>query len=262
MTMNHAQKLVVVTGGAGGGIGHGISTVLAREGWHVLIVDRDESAATRVAGSLEQEGLKVKPLIADLTADVTPELIVQTSLKWAGCLNAVVNSAGVSVIKPATDITDAEYDHLTSVNLRAMFRISRAAAPQLARWCGSIVNISSVHAVATTEGYSVYSATKAAVVGLTRGLAVDLGSKGIRVNCVLPGLIDGPQTRTLLAGMTDDVDGWIRKFVRTRQLLPHTIGAEEVGDLASFLLSDRAGSITGQPFVIDAGLTATLFDRD
>ena len=99
-------------------------------------------------------------------------------------------------------------------------------------------------------------------MGLTRGLAADLGSKGIRVNCVLPGLVDSPQTRTLLAGITDDVDGWIRNFVRTRQLLPHVIGAEEVGDLMAFLLGDRARSVTGQSFVIDAGITASLFDRE
>ena len=152
------HKLAVVTGGAGGGIGRGISTVLAREGWHVLIVDVDEAAAAGLVDALEQEGLKVRAQIADLTADATPDSIIEACLNWGGRLDGLVHNAGVSVIKPAADITDAEYDRLTAVNLRAMFRVSRAAVEPLGRRGGGIVNISSVHALATAEGYSVYSA--------------------------------------------------------------------------------------------------------
>ena len=256
------RKVVVVTGGAGGGIGHGITTALAREGWEVLVVDVDESAATDIAERLTAQAWHVSTLIADLTDDQTPQRIVQAALERTGRLDGLVNSAGVSLIKPAGEITDEEYDNLLDVNLRAMFRISRAAQPELARHRGSIVNVSSVHAHATMPGYSVYAATKAAILGLTRGLAIDFGPSEVRVNCILPGLVDGPQNRALLARMTDDVDGWIEKFVRSCQLLPHVIQAEEAGDLVGYLLSERARSITGQSITIDAGVCAMLWGRE
>ncbi len=256
------HKLAVVTGGAGGGIGCGISTVLAREGWQVLIVDIDEAAATGLVDRLEREGLQVKAMVADLTDDATPDAIVEASLNWGGRIDGLVHNAGISVRKPATDVTDAEYDRVTALNLRAIFRISRAAAEPLGRRGGAIVSISSVHALATIGGYSVYAATKAAIQGLTRGLAVDLGDRDIRVNCVLPGLVDSPQSRRILAEITDDAEAWMHDFVNRRQALRHVVAAEEVGDLVAFLLGDRARSLTGQSFVIDGGLTALLFDRE
>ena len=168
-----------------------------RKGWHVLVVDIDEPAAAHLADSLNQQGMRVKTLITDLTQDQAPYQIIETALNWLGRIDGLVNNAGVSVIKRATEISDAEFDHLFAVNLRAIFRLSRAILPKLITTRGSIVNVSSIHANATISGYSVYAATKAAVIGLTRGLANDFGPQGVRVNCILPGLVDGPQSRTL-----------------------------------------------------------------
>lgn len=256
------HKLVVVTGGAGGGIGQGVSTVLAREGWQVLIVDTDQAAAASLVDRLESERLQVKALIADLTDDATPDAIVEAALSWGNRIDGLVNNAGISAPNLSADVTDAEYDRITALNLRAIFRVSRAVVGPLSRRGGAIINISSVHALATAEGNAIYAATKAAVLGLTRGLAVDLGANGIRVNSVLPGLVDSPQSRRVLAGITDDVEAWMTDFVKRRQVLRHTVDAKDVGNLVAFLLGDRARSITGQSLVVDAGLTALLFDRE
>ena len=121
------HKLVVVTGGAGGGIGQGVSTVLAREGWQVLIVATYQAAAASLVDRLESERLQVKALIADLTDDATPDAIVEAALSWGNRIDGLVNNAGISAPNLSADVTDAEYDRITALNLRAIFRVSRAA---------------------------------------------------------------------------------------------------------------------------------------
>jgi NAD(P)-dependent dehydrogenase (short-subunit alcohol dehydrogenase family) len=127
---------------------------------------------------------------------------------------------------------------------------------------GSIINIGSVHARATLPLFGIYAAMKAAVSGLTRGIAVQYGPDNIRANTICPGLVDGAQTREIVAKLTSDVDGWLDVFVRRHQAIPRLIQAEDVGELVAFLASDEARSITGAEIPIDAGAWVQLASRD
>ena len=256
------SKLAIVTGGAGGGIGHGVSTALARVGWDVLIVELSEVAADTLAGELSAQGHSVRTLIADLRADDTPERIVNEALAWKGRIDGVVNNAGIGLTKSVPEISDDDFDGLMAVNLRATFRLSRQVLPELTKTRGSIVNIGSVHGRSPMPKFSVYAASKAAVEGLTRGMAVDFGLHGVRINCVAPGMVDGPQTRQVLANLGMDADSYLQDWIQTRQLLPWLVSPLDVGKLVAFLLGDDARAITGQSVVIDAGTLTMLVDGE
>ena len=256
-----SHQTVIVTGGAGGGIGHGISTVMARAGWHVLIADVDDQAADQLHQALAGEQLSVKALTVDLTDDDAPKRVIDAAVSWTGAVHGLVNNAGRPLCETATDISDDQFDAVMALNLRAIFRLSREALGQLQKTGGSIVNIASVHARATMTTFSVYAASKAAVEGLTRGLAVDFGPHGVRANCVLPGLVDGPQSRRILAELVDDVEAFMDDWLKTSQLLPYATMPQDVGKLVAFLLSDDARAITGQSVAIDAGTLTQLVNR-
>lgn len=247
--------VAIVTGGAGAGIGHGITNALARNGWKVLVVDCDAEAAGALAGPA------VEPLVADITADETPARAVAMALERHGRLDGLVNNAGIGLVKASGEVTDAEFERLLDVDLRAVFRFCRAALPALARQGGAIVNIGSVHARLTSAGFAVYAGIKGAVEAFTRGLAVDYGHLRIRANCIHPGMVMSPQNRAIIASFADDVDKWIASYTATKQLVPVLPAAEDVGELAAFLMGPYAQAITGQSFVIDGGTAAMLYER-
>jgi NAD(P)-dependent dehydrogenase (short-subunit alcohol dehydrogenase family) len=257
-----ASRAAIVTGGAGPGIGHGITTVLAHHGWAVLIVDRDSASAERIQRTLAGEGFPVELLGVDITAEGAPAQAVERALALYGRLDGLVNNAGIGLCKPSGEINDHEFDQVLEVDLRAAFRFCRAAIPELASTRGSIINIGSVHAHATIRGYAVYAAAKAALEAFTRGLAVDYGPQGVRANCINPGLVMSPQNRDLIAKFASNVDAWLEAYVRTKQLVPVLPTAGQVGELAAFLMSEHAQGITGQAFTIDGGTSVMLYERE
>jgi NAD(P)-dependent dehydrogenase (short-subunit alcohol dehydrogenase family) len=262
-TGTHPRKVAIVTGGAGAGIGHGITAALIQHGWAVVVVDRDDVVGCEFVWSLRQKGEPVYLLAADITAKAVPEAAVETALQEFGRLDALVNNAGAGLCKPIAEVTDEEFDHLLNLDLRAVVRFCRAALPELQKARGgSIVNIGSVHAHATIAGYGIYAAIKASVEALTRGLAIDYGPLGIRANCIHPGMVASPQNRDLISRFTKDVDAWIARYTTTKQLLPYLPTGQEVGELAAFLMGDAGRSITGQSIVIDGGSLAMLFERE
>lgn len=124
------------------------------------------------------------------------------------------------------------------------------------------MNIGSVHARQTIEGYAIYAAIKAAVEGFMRGLACELGARNIRANCVHPGYVTSPQNRALIRRFSPDPESWISHYTSTKQLLPKSIEPRDVGNLVAWLLGEKAAIITGQAITIDAGTTAMLFEKD
>lgn len=256
------RRVVIVTGGAGAGIGHGITTALVRHGWAVLVVDRDDVVGCEFVWSLRRQGEPVYLLTADITAPAVPEAAVAMALDQFGRLDGLVNNAGAGLCKPLGEVSDAEFDRLLDLDFRAVFRFCRAALPELTARGGAIVNIGSVHAQATIPGYGLYAAVKAAVESLTRGLAIDYGPAGVRANCIHPGMVNSPQNSELIGRFAADVDAWIAGYTSRRQLLPCLPEGRDVGELVEFLLSDRGRTITGQSIVIDAGSLAMLFERE
>lgn len=261
--MKHsAHPVAIVTGGAGLGIGHGLSEALAAAGWNLVITDRQGERGAALAERLSGSGVTIEVVTADVTETGAPEKAVRTALDRFGRLDGLVNNVGVGLVKRAGDVSDEEFMALFKVDFLASFRFIRAALPALIESKGAIVNIGSVHARLATQKFAHYAATKSALDALTRGLAVDYGRQGVRANIVHPGLVESPQNEALLANMVADPKKWIAEYIAARQCLPRLTTAREVGELVAFLLGENARSITGQSIFIDGGTTTLLWNNE
>jgi NAD(P)-dependent dehydrogenase (short-subunit alcohol dehydrogenase family) len=150
---------------------------------------------------------------------------------------------------------------LIDTDLRAAFRFSRAALPELVKSKGSIVSVGSVHAARSIQGYGAYAAAKAGLEALMRGIAIDYGVHGVRANTVHPGLVVGPQTHAILSTFVPDSQAWIDDYEKRKQLLPEVVPAGQIGEAVAWLLSAKAASVTGQALTVDAGSSAMLNER-
>ncbi|MEX2542890.1 MAG: SDR family oxidoreductase [Trueperaceae bacterium] len=258
--MDLAGKSVLVTGAAGGGVGFGICRAVSEAGARLTVNDLDESSAARAA---QQHGA-VAGYGADVADAAQVDAMFTRIAAEVGPLDGVVNSAGIGLNRPAHEASAEEFERLNAVDQRGVWLVARAFTRQAQRngRAGSIVNVSSVHAFATVDGYALYAAAKAGVEGLTRGLAAELGGAGIRCNAIAPGYVHSEQGLELLATWTDDPAGWVRDHTRNQQALDREIEPIDCGWAAVFLLSDRSRAITGQVLRVDAGLTALLYRKD
>jgi len=239
-----AGRTAVVTGAAGG-IGSAIGHALAAAGVTVIAVDA-APATEEVATSLG--GIAV---VGDLTDPDLVERVVGASLTHTGSLDILVNAAGIQVRTAATDICEADWERLVAVNLSAAYRLIRRSAAALVASRGSIINIASLSSDRAVAGIVPYGATKSALVQLTKGLAVELGPQGIRVNAVAPGYVRTPMTTDLLAQPE------FRERVLSRIPLGRLANAEDVADVVTFLASDAARYVTGTVIAVDGGYAIT-----
>lgn len=254
------QATALVSGGAGGGIGRGICTVLAEHGWQVAVADLDADAATAVATELGDLGHKALAVRLDVSDETSVAEALATTRRELGVVTGLVNSAGVGLITPFAETTPEEWDRLHGVDLRGAFLLSRAAIPgMIEAGGGAIVNIGSIQALAPHTGYAAYAAAKAGLVGMTRGIAADHGRDGIRCSVVHPGMVDSPQTRELLARWGDPQE-WIDDYLWTRQMIPVAVRPRDIGEAVSFLLA--APSVTAAELVVDGGSSRMAFDRE
>jgi NAD(P)-dependent dehydrogenase (short-subunit alcohol dehydrogenase family) len=223
------QRTVLVTG-ASGGIGAATVRLLREQGWQVIGVDRGgqpESGAHR-----------------HLTADLADEVAITQLVGQLDALDALVNNAAIS---------GEDWDAVMAVNVRAAFVATRDARPLLKASHGAVVNVSSVHALATASGVAAYAASKGALLALTRATALDLAADGIRVNAVIPGAIDTPMLRH-----GSDDDQRIRE-IEARTPLGRIGKPAEVAQAIAFLLDNqRAAFITGAALTVDGGALARL----
>jgi len=240
------RRTAVVTGVCGG-IGTAIAARLAGSGWDVLGLDRAPTAPATCARFSSFDLADWKGL-----AQALPELVGPAPV------DVLVNNAGVQVIQSIAALDDQALSETFAVNTFAPFAAVRALVAALSERGGSVVNISSVHARATSGGMSAYAASKAALDAMTRGAAIDLAPLGIRVNAVLPGAIDTRMLRAGMAGRSGSTK------VRLNRLATNTplgrVGlALEVADIVEYLAdSERSSFVTGQSFVIDGGALALL----
>jgi len=249
-----AGHVAIVTGGAGNGIGQGISRQLAKAGAQVVIADVDEAGADAVAANIRQEGGHAFPVRADVSDALSVERLVETVRQRFGKIDVLVNSAGIGLVKPLHEASEAEFDRLMSVDLRGVWLCCKAVIPAMqALGRGSIVNISSIHHQASLKGYAIYAAAKAGVNALARGIAIQYGQDGIRANAICPGLVDGSQTRALVASFAPQVDAWLQSFVRQNQCLPELIQPEDIGNAVVFLASPLSRCVTGATLTVDGG---------
>jgi NAD(P)-dependent dehydrogenase (short-subunit alcohol dehydrogenase family) len=251
------MQTVVVTG-ASSGIGRAAAIRFGRDGGSVLAVGRKAAALRDVAREVEQAGGRCEPFEADVTAAAAPSEIVAAAVAAFGGLTTIVNAAGIIALGTVENTPDAAWDEMIDVNLRAPFRLMRAAAPHLAATArsaatpaASVVNVSSVTGLRAFPGVLAYCVSKAGVDQLTRCAALELAPQGVRVNAVNPGVVVTNLHRR--SGM--DEPSYAAFLERSKQT--HPLGrpgdADEIADLIAFLASDRAGWITGETISIDGG---------
>jgi len=238
--------LALVIGG-GNGIGAAICEVMAAHGWSLVVADKDETGATDVADRI---GGRAFPL--DVTDVAAIEALAERIDREVGPLAALVVSSGIFQPNVPIEETPADlFDAITAVNLRGTYHANRIFGAGMARrGGGAIVNLASATAHFSTPN-SIYGATKAAIVNMTRCLAGEWGGRGVRVNSVSPGIVLVPRVRALKARGDRYPDDLERQMALRRCVEPG-----EVAEAVEFLLSPRASAITGIDLLVDCGWTA------
>jgi NAD(P)-dependent dehydrogenase (short-subunit alcohol dehydrogenase family) len=248
------QRVAVVTG-ASSGIGRATAQRLAGDGFAVVAVGRDPAALADVCAEIGRRGGTATALAMDVTADGAPRLILERVEALAGGgapgLDALVNAAGIIAAADVTTTSDAAWDDMMAVNVRAPFRILREAVPALAARHGAVVNLSSVAGTRVFPNLLAYSVSKGAVDQLTRATAIDLAGRGIRVNAVNPGVVVTNLHRR--GGMDDSKYAAFLEHSRQTHPLGRPGTAEEVADLIAYLVSPAARWMTGDTISIDGG---------
>lgn len=252
--MRLRNKVAFITGGASG-IGRATALRFAREGAQVAILDRDPNNGAKVLRELQPENLKAIFLPADISFEEQVRDAVEKVEKEFGALHILVNNAAAFVFG-SYDVDQTDWNRILSVNILGTSLCSKYAIPLMVRsGGGAIVNVSSISGLIAQERSLPYNTTKAALLGFTRCLAMDLAAQRIRVNAVAPGCIDTPQLRADLerAGMTFEqglaVEGPLHMLSRYGT-------ADEVANAILFLASDEASFITGTCLMVDGGYTA------
>lgn len=247
-------KACVVTG-AGSGIGKAIAERLAEEGGRVLCVDLNGDTSTQTADGIRRAGGIVEALAADVSDRAQVDAFIAQCVASYGSIDVLVNNAGVNIPGVFHEVSDSVIDRTLAVNVKGPMYASRAAIPQMLRQGGgSIVNIASVNGLVSEPFLAVYSASKGAVVMLTRGIALDYARQGIRCNAICPGWVDTPinYAHAEMLGGLQHVYDTISNFQPIgRPGLPI-----EIAHLALFLASDEASFITGAIISADGGMTA------
>jgi 3-oxoacyl-[acyl-carrier protein] reductase len=248
MAQRLAGKRAIVTGAASG-IGLATAKLFAAEGAQVLGVDLP---GERLTAALADTG--ITELGVSVTDADAPQKILDAATAQMGGIDILFNNAGVVHNCLMERMSDEEWDGVLDVNLRSIFRITRACVPALKQsGAGRIINTASVMAEATGMGMAAYSASKAAVLGLTMNMAVELGKFGCTANAILPGAIWTGMTSSMWEERPDVADAWAKKTPLRRLGQP-----EDIARVALFLASEDGGYMTGQGLTVDGGLTAKL----
>jgi 3-oxoacyl-[acyl-carrier protein] reductase len=241
------QDRVAVVTGAGRGIGAATSLLLARAGAHVALLDRDSAGVNRTAEAIGVEGGEALPFTNDITDSFAVERTLDRVVEEWGRLDVLVNNAGELREAPLDDLTDDDLEASLDINLRGTLVCTRAAVPlMMARGTGRILSAASMSTRIGAVGLTAYAASKAAVVGMTRTWARELGPKGITANAVAPGLIDSETTSTVPAG---ELEATLARLPARRLGQPN-----EVAAVYLFLASDLASFINGAVVGVDGGL--------
>ena len=258
--MDLSHLTVLVTGGGGIGVGAGICQALDQFGARLIINELMFEKAEKAAKQYK----RAIPIQADISKGEEVKNMFATISQTIGPINALVNNAGIGLVKEVHKIEEEEFDRLYGVNIRGMWLVTKHFVSQLLKHQmeGNIVNISSVHAFSSQPKYSAYASAKSAVEGFTRAIAAELGKYNIRCNAIGPGMVHSEQNYDLIKTWADDPHQWVQDFVKNQQLLHHFIEAVDCGNAVAFLLSELSRSITGQILYVDAGKTIMLFNRD
>jgi NAD(P)-dependent dehydrogenase (short-subunit alcohol dehydrogenase family) len=249
--MSLTGKSALVTGG-GQGLGKAIALKLLESGMRVAIAEADAEAGGETAAEFKAKG-EILFVETDVGREADVKRAVELTEARFGGLDAVVNNAGINIVKPLAELTLDEWHHVIDTNLTSVLLFAKYAAPALKAREGAIVNMASTRALMSEPNTESYSASKGGIVALTHALAVSL-APDIRVNCISPGWID--------------VSGWkksskrkpakLRKEDHAQHLVGRVGRPEDIASLVAYLIEPDAGFITGANFVVDGGMTRKM----
>lgn len=248
--MKNKKRTIIITG-VSGGIGNACANLFFRNDWQVIGTD--------------VKGEKIKSIDTFIQVDSSRQEAIKKAYddikKQFGQIDALVNNAAIQIYKPFIETSLEEWDSIMASNLRSVYLNTRYAYPLLKQEGGAIVNISSVHALATSPNVAAYAASKGAISALSRGLALEFSKDRIRVNTLLPGAVDTPMLRYGLKSNTAADSSIEEKLNALEKKIPMgRVGRpEEIAKMVLFLADGNNSSyVTGQEFVVDGGVTARL----
>lgn len=252
--MKLEERVAVITG-AGSGIGRAMALLFAREGARIVAADVNESAARQTADLIAGESGTSMAFNVDVVKAVEVQAMVEAAVSTYGAIDILCNNAGIGSTTDVVEATPEEWDRVMSVNVKSVYLGCKYAIPHMLRQGrGVIINTASVAGMVGLVKRASYSASKGAVIALTRQVAIEYVEQGIRVNCLCPGTVDSPWVGRLLDQAADPAAA--RAALVARQPVGRLGTPEEVAAAALYLASDDASFITGTALVIDGGLTA------
>jgi NAD(P)-dependent dehydrogenase (short-subunit alcohol dehydrogenase family) len=260
MSDHEFEGRVAVVAGGSMGIGRAVAERLAGGGAQVVIAARRAEALLTAVSGIEKAGGDATGIPLDVALAVGARQLVQAAVDTYGGVDILVNSQGIQRYGTVEETEESLWDEVMTVNVKSMYLTSRFAIPEMRkRGGGAIVNVASVQGLATQTNVAAYSTSKAAIIGLTRTIAVDFAAEGIRANVVLPASVDTPMLRDaadLWRGEKSNdslIEEWGRMHPLGRVATP-----AEVAEVVAFLASDRASFMTGAEVKVDGGMMAAL----
>jgi NAD(P)-dependent dehydrogenase (short-subunit alcohol dehydrogenase family) len=248
------NKITLVTG-AGSGIGASIAETFAQAGAHVFVADRDARTGGETVERIKSGKGSAEFLQLDVSKEEDCGRAWQTAQDSLGRLDVLVNNAGVGHVGTMLQTTGADMDRLYAVNVRGTFNVTKAFLPgMIERKQGVIINLASIGGVVAVRDRLAYCATKFAIVGLTKAIALDHAMQGIRCNCICPGRVETPFVTARLKEYPDREKAY--KEMASTQAIGRMGRPEEIAAAALYLASDEAAFVTGSEFIIDGGWSA------
>jgi NAD(P)-dependent dehydrogenase (short-subunit alcohol dehydrogenase family) len=253
--MRFDGKTVVVTGGALG-IGRAACEIFAERGASVSILDWDEEAGSRFCNDLEQKGFSAMFHKVNVANFDHVRVAVDATAAAFGTVNSLAVSAGIQRYGTAVTTTDDQWDEVMGVNLKGAWNAARACLPYIRKQGGSIVNVSSVQALASQQNVLAYTASKHGLIGITRSMAMDFAKDGIRVNAVCPGTVDTPMLAW--AASLDPNPQSVYDACNAMHPIGRIAQPREIGEIVAFLAHESSSFVTGAVWTADGGLLTQI----